>query len=159
MLLWLLQPSCLMNHVSTGSPEEPLIIDSEPLGFTQGHIIASDKEDLTIDIQIMEGYTPVKDCGGRIEVFSPDGVMLPHNQDPTKGVEDLGKPFPDHGAGCPDQGLMLMVHGQLFRGCRPDHSTSMVVQPVIKASGMLGPGQLALCAGRTLLLTASLPQK
>ena len=89
-----------------GSPEEPLIIDSEPLGFTQGRIIASNKDDLTIDIEIMEGYTAAKDTGGRIEIFSPDGVMLPHNQDPTKEVEDLGEPSPEHGAGFPQQILM-----------------------------------------------------
>ena len=125
-----------MKHILTGSPEEPLVIDSEPLGFTQGHIVAANKEDLTIDIQIMEGYTAAKDCGGRIEMFSPDGVMLPHNQDPNKEVEDLGEPLPDILLG-PRQAPMscsscpvLIMHAQLYRGCQLEHSASMVVQHV-----------------------------
>ena len=77
----------------TGSPDEPLIIDSEPLGFTQGRIIESNKEELTIDFQIMEGYR-VPTEGGRIELFTPEGVMLPHTQDVPQEVHDLGKPSP-----------------------------------------------------------------
>ena len=95
-IMALLQLSSEPRLVSTGSPDEPLIIDSEPLGFTQGRIIDSNKEELTIDFQIMEGYRVPKE-GGRIELFTPEGVMLPHTQDVPQEVQDLGKPSLDVG--------------------------------------------------------------
>ena len=58
----------------------PFVMDADPLGWTQGEIVDFNEEDMTIDAQLFEGYAmPTK--GERIEIFTPDGVMLPHGQD------------------------------------------------------------------------------
>lgn len=58
----------------------PFVLDADPLGWTQGEIIDLNEAEMTIDAQIFEGYAmPTK--GERIEIFTPEGLMLPHGQD------------------------------------------------------------------------------
>lgn len=73
-----------------GARDDPLILDSDPLPYTQGRILSYDKNALTVDAELLEGYKPPVD-NGSIKLFTPEGVMLPHTQDPTQGFEDLGE--------------------------------------------------------------------
>ena len=72
-----------------GAPDNPVLCDVDPPSFGQGTILAADKEACTIDFQLMEGYT-LNEKPGRIELFTPDGVMLPHLQDEPSEYTDLG---------------------------------------------------------------------
>ena len=75
-----------------GAQGQPFILEADPLGFTQGTIVASDNTSQTIDMKLMDGYDAPQ--GGRIEVFDSQGVMLPHAQDPSQNVTDMGtQPF------------------------------------------------------------------
>lgn len=58
----------------------PVILDAEPLAWSQMQIIGFDAKEFTIDGRVFEGY-PMPEKGGRIEIFTPEGVMLPHTQD------------------------------------------------------------------------------
>ena len=74
-----------------GAPNDPLLLDSDPLGFAQGWVLAANQEEATIDLQLMDGYAlTVKP--NRIELFTSEGVMLPHVQDVPQEHTDLGEP-------------------------------------------------------------------
>ena len=45
-----------------------------------GEIIGLNKEELTIDMQVWDGYQIIEK-GQRIQIFNEEGVMLPHCQD------------------------------------------------------------------------------
>ena len=85
------QAALSVTVVPAGAPGDPLVFDSDPITFAQGWIIASDQKAQTIDVRLMPGYEVL--CKpGRIKVFTPDGVALPHMQDPVQEHTDLGKP-------------------------------------------------------------------
>ena len=73
-----------------GAQGDPLILDSDPVPYTQGRILSYDKDALTVDAELLEGYNPPVD-NARIKLFTPEGVMLPHTQDPTQDYQDLGE--------------------------------------------------------------------
>ena len=75
--------------MGAGAPGDPLIFESDPVGFAQGWVLGADKEACTIDLQLMDGYE-LADALGRIELFTPQGVMLPHPQDVPQEHTDLG---------------------------------------------------------------------
>ncbi|KAK9845119.1 hypothetical protein WJX74_010776 [Apatococcus lobatus] len=77
------------NFVLEGAPGDPLLLDSDPVPYTQGKILSYDEKALTVEAELLEGYKPPTDNGG-IKLFTPEGVMLPHTQDVTQGFEDLG---------------------------------------------------------------------
>lgn len=89
----------------------PLVLDAEPFAFTQGELVAVDAGEQTLDVRIFDGYhLPLST--GRIEFFTPEGVMLPHGQDavqvrllsqsiPILAMLDL----PDIGTMCPSAGI------------------------------------------------------
>ena len=79
----------LLIDMRAGSEDDPFVIDSEPIGFTQGFITASSNESQTITLKLMDGYAPPVPSG-RIELFAPNGTMLPHLQDEFQNVTDLG---------------------------------------------------------------------
>ena len=89
-------PKCTINRLHqdaqaeryAGAQGQPLILESDPLGFTQGTIVASDNTSQMIDMKVMDGYDAPQ--GGRIQMFDSQGVMLPHAQDPSQNVTDLG---------------------------------------------------------------------
>ena len=58
--------------------------DNDPMAFTQGTIVGANPDELTIDVRIMDGYILPTKTDGRIEIFTPEGVMLPHGQDPIQ---------------------------------------------------------------------------
>ena len=80
-----------LRLMCTGAPDDPFLCDVDPPTFGQGTILAADKEACTIDFQLMEGYM-LKDKPYRIEVFTPEAVMLPHLQDEPSEYTDLGAP-------------------------------------------------------------------
>ena len=63
----------------------PFVLDADPLGWTQGEIVAINPEDWTIDARIFDGYA-IPTEGERIELFTTEGVMLPHSQDAVQVV-------------------------------------------------------------------------
>ncbi len=67
-----------------------MILDSYPVAFTQGRILSYDTEALTIDAELLPGYNP-PNGHGKIRVFTPEGVSLPHTQDVSQNEEDLGE--------------------------------------------------------------------
>ena len=77
--------------MSAGAPGDPLIFDSDPINWAQGWITGADKEACTIDLRLMDGYD-ITEKPGRIKLFTPDGVALPHTQDPVQEHTDLGEP-------------------------------------------------------------------
>ena len=79
-----------MFEAHAGSQDQPLVLDSSPLGFTQGFITASSNDSQTIYFKLMAGYDPPT-IGGRIALFDPsNGTMLPHAQDTPQNITDLG---------------------------------------------------------------------
>ena len=63
----------------------PFMMDADPLGWTQGEIVAINPEEWTIDACIFDGYD-IPTEGERIEMFTTEGVMLPHSQDAIQVV-------------------------------------------------------------------------
>ena len=63
----------------------PFMLDADPLGWTQGEIIAINPEEWTIDARVFDGYD-IPIGGERIEIFTAEGVMLPHSQDAIQVV-------------------------------------------------------------------------
>ena len=59
--------------------------------MTEGRILGYDKENLTVDAEVLPGYKMPTEAGG-IRLFTPEGVSLPHTQDMPQKVEDLGEP-------------------------------------------------------------------
>ena len=97
-----------------GDQGDPLILDSDPVPYTQGRIVSYDKEALTVEAELLEGYKPPTDNGG-IKLFTPEGVMLPHTQDVTQGYEDMGEPL------CIDVFCMsLLINDQITQMLHPD---------------------------------------
>ena len=59
-----------------GSQDAPLIMDADPLPWSQGVLTGYNNDSNTIDFRPMDGYQTVESGGsaGRIELFTPDGV-------------------------------------------------------------------------------------
>ena len=70
-------------------------MDSSPLPWTQGIITGANNYSQTVDFTLMPGYPDPAGSGGtgRITLFTPEGVMLPHTQDPVQSVSQLGELF------------------------------------------------------------------
>lgn len=84
-----------VQRVCTGTQGNELYMDANPLPWTQGFISGSNSVAQTVDISLMAGYPDPAGTGGtgRITLFTPNGTMLPHPQDPVQSVTQLRELF------------------------------------------------------------------
>lgn len=82
------------EHISMFGPNNieiagPLILEMDPPADTQHHIVGTDFKSY-VDLTPMPGYNPPA-TGGRVMMFTPDGVSQRHYQDVVISVQNRGK--------------------------------------------------------------------